>query len=488
MTGKPDMNVKKGCDNPENSCLGQPKQPKEKLSRRDFARTSVVAGAAAVGLPSVLGAETGSTEESAPSKTSATAGKKTAPKGTEEWREGLTIPAEYYLDEEHYKHDERYIAENFWLLANHVSRIPEPGDFFVFKFGLGESAIVVRNESNEIRAFHNVCRHRGSRLCRHDEDPRPNDDRLSVRQLGESGKAQVFRCPYHAWLYDLDGSLIDAYDMPDDFDMAANSLIDCHMKIVAGNIFLNFSRAEQPPEFGVLGYNSNVDDLDKTHSLSSLKIGANQTYQINANWKLVLENFLECYHCAASHSSLVTTHNWDYTLTASQKKRRGDKIAALLGEDSSGYRGTEAYGYNPFDGELNPQYLTGSLDGTQLAPLLPNIKEWTHDTGIRTTDWDTGYWQFYDDHVLVVRFTPRGPALTDAEIWWLVHPDAEEGKDYDPEKLMALWDITIMEDAWIVENNHLGIKSTGYTPGQYSLDETDCADFVTFYINEVAKV
>ena len=222
---------------------------KEKLSRRDFARTSVVAGAAAVGLPSVLGAETGSTEESAPSKTSATTGKKTAPKGTEEWREGLTIPAEYYLDEEHYKHDERYIAENFWLLANHVSRIPEPGDFFVFKFGLGESAIVVRNESNEIRAFHNVCRHRGSRLCRHDEDPRPNDDRLSVRQLGESGKAQVFRCPYHAWLYDLDGSLIDAYDMPDDFDMAANSLIDCHLRVEQGHIFLNFSRSAEPPSF-----------------------------------------------------------------------------------------------------------------------------------------------------------------------------------------------------------------------------------------------
>ena len=88
----------------------------------------------------------------------------------------------------------------------------------------------------------------------------------------------------------------------------------------------------------------------------------------------------------------------------------------------------------------------------------------------------------------MVRFTPRGPALTDAEIWWFVHPDAKEGKDYDPEKLMALWDITIIEDAWIVENNHLGIKSAGYTPGRYSLDETDCADFVTFYINEVAKV
>ena len=458
----------------------------EKVSRRDFARTSVVAGAAAVGLPSVLGAETGSTEESAPSKTSATTGKKTAPKGTEEWREGLTIPAEYYLDEEHYKHDERYIAENFWLLANHVSRIPEPGDFFVFKFGLGESAIVVRNESNEIRAYHNVCRHRGSRLCRHDEDPRPNDDRLSVRQLGESGKAQVFRCPYHAWLYDLDGSLIDAYDMPDDFDMAANSLINCHMKIVAGNIFLNFSRAEEPPEFNTIA--ESFKDVEESYSLGDLKIGARQSYPVKANWKLALENFQECYHCGPSHANLTTTHNWDYDLSESQQKRRTQQIAAWTGKEYDGQSLAEGISL-PFDGELNPQFVTGSVDGKQLAPLLPDIKKPTHDTGIVGTDWYTGYWQFYDDHLAMFRFTPRGPARTDIEAWWLVHPDAEEGKDYDPEKLMALWDITVHEDAWIVENNHLGLRSNGYSAGRYSSSgEGYPSAFVAWYMRSVKKV
>ena len=453
---------------------------KEKLSRRDFARTSVVAGAAAVGLPSVLGADPQSADESAPSKASPT-DKKATPKSTEEWREGLTIPAEYYLDEEHYKNDERYVAENFWLLADHVSRIPEPGDFFVFKFGLGESAIVVRNESNEIRAFHNVCRHRGSRLCRHDEDPRPNDDRLSVRQLGESGKAQVFRCPYHAWLYDLDGTLIDAYDTHDDFDMAANSLIDCHMKIVAGNIFLNFSGAEEPPEFNTI--TESFKDAATSYSLADLKIGARRAYPIKANWKLALENFQECYHCGASHTNLVTTHHWDHDLSESQKRRRDSQVAKWLGEEPDD---DKRAGY--YSGELNYGYLTGSVDGKQLAPLLPNINKPTHDTSIVTTDWSTGYWQFYDDHVMVARFTPRGPELTDAEIWWLVHPDAEEGKDYDPEQLMALWDITIIEDAWIVENNHVGIRSKGYVAGRYSLREGQPSRFVAWYMNEVVKV
>ena len=188
---------------------------REKLSRREFAKSSVVAGAAAVVIPSVLRAAPQS--DAAPAGIAASADNKNAMTSSTEWREGSTIPAEYYLDADHYKNDERFVGENFWLLADHVSRIPDAGDYFVFKFGLGESVIVVRDDSGDIRAFNNVCRHRGSRLCRHDEDPKPADERLSVRQLGESGNAQVFRCPYHAWLYDLDGTLIDAKNTHDDF-------------------------------------------------------------------------------------------------------------------------------------------------------------------------------------------------------------------------------------------------------------------------------
>jgi hypothetical protein len=134
----------------------------EKLSRREFAKTSVVASAAAaVGIPSVVHAGAQSTDEG---QAAESARKTAASGGSNEWREGTTIPAEYYLDAEIYNTDERHIAENLWLLADHVSRIPEPGDFFVFKYGIGDSAIVVRNESGDINAFHNVCRHRGSRL------------------------------------------------------------------------------------------------------------------------------------------------------------------------------------------------------------------------------------------------------------------------------------------------------------------------------------
>ena len=452
----------------------------EKLSRREFAKSSVAAGAVEVTIPGVLQAAQQSSDGApAPANSPQNAGS-----GTVEHRDGTTIPAEYYYEMKHYRKDEEYIAEKFWLMADHVSRVSEPGDFFVFKFGLGQSAIVVRNESGDIKAFHNVCRHRGSRLCRHDEDPRPDDDRLSVRQSGESGNSQVFRCPYHAWMYDLDGNLIDAYDTPEDFDMADNGLISCHLHIAAGHIFLNFSRAGEPPPFDdIFGYG--FERISQNFDMAALKVGTRKSYQMKANWKLGLENFMECYHCGASHDNLVATHNWDYSLSDGRRGRWDNRVAEWIGPELAADRGTGSGG--PYDGELNPGFLTGSVDGKRLAPLLPGIKEWSHDTDIAITWFDTGYWQTYDDHIVVARFTPRGPELTDIEIFWLVHPDAVAGSDFDPEKLRELWDITIIEDAWIVENNHAGIKSMGYRPGRYTMHETQPSYFASWYIKEIVN-
>ncbi len=126
----------------------------------------------------------------------------------------MTIPGEYYVDERHYDDDERYIAENMWLLADHASRIQTPGDYFVFEYGRGESVIILRDPAGEVKGYQNVYRHRGSRLCRHDEGPLPADARLSVRQLRSSGNTPVFRCPYHAWLAFRYAYLMASYKSP----------------------------------------------------------------------------------------------------------------------------------------------------------------------------------------------------------------------------------------------------------------------------------
>ncbi len=283
-----------------------------------------------------------------------------------------------------------------------------------------------------------------------------------------------------------------SYGMPEDFDPGSTGLHPCHMRVLEGHIFVNLSRGAGPPDFDEA--TKYYLDVARKYAFAKLKIGARRFYPIRANWKLAIENFLECYHCGPSHRSLVTTHNWDYTLTPEQKARRLNDLAGWVCEESKRRaaeeqkKGSMGSSYTAeYTGELNPGFVTGSLDGKPVAPLLPGIGGWTHCTDIATTGWSTGYWQAYDDHVAVARFTPRDAASTDCEIFWLVHPDAVEGRDYKVERLMALWDITIQEDIWIVENNHLGILSSAYGPGRYAGHEGGPSGFITWYMTEVAK-
>jgi len=345
-----------------------------------------------------------------------------------------------------------------------------------------------------VKAYYNVCRHRGSRLCRHADEPPPNDARLSVKQLSSNGNTPIFRCPYHAWTYDIDGRLIAAYGMPSDFQFSENGLLPCHVKTAEGFIFLNFSRDKQPPDFesDVSGLRS----IGQLYGTAGLKIGARIFYPTKANWKLALENFLECYHCGPAHRSLVTTHDWDYSISADQKARRAQDIDKWVppevrpGRAQGGMGQTDATSLVN-QGWLMPGFVTGSLDGKPVAPLLPNFKEYTHGFREAVTSWSTGYWAAYDDHVAVARFTPRGVASTDVEIMWLVNPTAVEGKDYTVERLTALWDVTMREDKWIVENNHQGITcGNGYRSGRYATHEVGRwtpGDFIKWYMTECVR-
>ena len=247
---------------------------------------------------------------------------------------GTSLPAEYYLDEKRYLTDERFIADNVWLMVDHESRIPKPGDYFVFEFGRGDSVIFLRDQAGEVKGFHNVCRHRGSRLCRHDDDPAPKDTRLSVKQLGASGNTPVFRCPYHAWTYGMDGRLISAPNgMPSDFDFSQNGLIPCHVRTAGGFIIANLS-SDEPPDFDSVvnpPRTPNWRSICEDYGTAQLKIAARAQYAVAANWKLVMENFHECYHCGPAHKSLVKAHPfWDGTMSAEQHQRLAKELERFV--------------------------------------------------------------------------------------------------------------------------------------------------------------
>ena len=184
---------------------------------------------------------------------------------------GYSLPQALYCQEDAFSQDMARVIEQKWLLVDHVSRIPKQGQYFLYEVGQ-ESIIVIRENADTVNAFYNVCRHRGSLLC-----------------LEQEGARAALTCPYHAWSYNLDGSLKNARFMPEDFDFSANALNPCHLKIWHGLIFLNLSDGDAPEfdqEFAALA------PWLEFHGFGTAKVAHRAAYPTHANWKLVVENFL----------------------------------------------------------------------------------------------------------------------------------------------------------------------------------------------------
>ena len=185
----------------------------------------------------------------------------------------------FYTDNGIYQRDVEEIFLKSWLYAGHLSEIPEAGDWFLFEMA-GESVIIVRNEERQVSALLNVCRHRGSKIC-----------------LENRGCSRKLVCRYHGWSYDLDGRLHSAAHMPDDFDKSEIGLKKIHTEILEGMIYINF--AEQPAPFEPV--REDLSACLRPYRVDKAKVAHRQTYAIKANWKLSVENYTECYHCAPSH-------------------------------------------------------------------------------------------------------------------------------------------------------------------------------------------
>ena len=381
----------------------------------------------------------------------------------------------------------------------------------MFEFGRGESLIILRGQDGTVKGFHNVCRHRGSRLCLHEmdgvvpygahPDGKPIEPRLSIVQLGPSGNTLVFRCPYHAWTYDLDGKLVSFHPgMPSGFDPTEHGLHPAHVRTVEGFIFVSFARAE-PPDFDA--FVANWRTVCQRYGTANLKVAARAAHPTKANWKLAIENFRECYHCQTAHNWLVRAQWWQRYILSPEERSRIEAALARHGHPvapprprQGGRRPSTSDQIAPtprpsgmgggFNRHLSPGYVTGSLDGQPVAPLILN--EWTHRRGGATTGFSTSFFAAYDDYVAVARFTPRDVMLTDVEVFWLVKGDARE-QDVDVDRMTALWDLTYQEDKWIVENNQHGIRSSRYNfaGGQpYAAREGGPAGFIKWYMTEVA--
>ncbi len=384
-------------------------------------------------------------------------------------RPGFSLEQIFYADPAVYAHDLDILRQR-WFCAGHVSDLPQRGDYITTQLG-PDSAIVVRGPNGEVRAFHNVCRHRGSRIC-----------------LEAQGHAALLVCPYHAWSYDLEGKLKAARQMPETFDASDYSLKPVALKIIEGVIFLSF--ANQPVDFTLAA--PALKNMFGAYGWADAKVAHRALYAVDANWKLAMENYHECYHCTPSHQEFSRLH----TLAKPKAQRSESEHILLASAPDCGIEVAEfeAWPVEPDTEELvrvirSSLYdgtVTGSADGQPVAPLMGDIK--AYDGGCSFAE--LGYlssFLAYADHGLIYRFIPRGVQRTEIEVIWLVSNDAVEGKDYDLEKLIWLWHVTSLADKKIIEMNQAGVNSSAYEPGPYSLMESGTELYIERYANELAK-
>ncbi|MBT5434676.1 MAG: aromatic ring-hydroxylating dioxygenase subunit alpha [Alphaproteobacteria bacterium] len=388
---------------------------------------------------------------------------------------GYTLEQPFYRDPGIFKRDLDMVVAKSWLYVAHASEIPEKGDYLLYNIG-EESIILVRGRDREVRAFFNVCRHRGSHIC-----------------LKSQGKVRTLTCPYHAWVYDLEGSLIGARGMPEDFDKSEFPLHGCQVRVAHGLIFICLAEEGDPAVADFEPIARDLDNLATLHRIDDTKVVHREVYPTPANWKLVVDNFRECYHCSPAHpeytmvNAYVKAHDRDlesYNSVVKEWEGKTTELGHPVGQNG-GNQGDPRQPIGYWRQPIREGFVTLSEDGQPVAPLLGDLKHW--DGGETAfTFGPLSYAYLCADHLCMFRFTPVTAEHSDVLVTWHVRPDAEEGKDYDLERMKWLWDVTTVEDTRIIIDNQKGVNSSRYEPGPYAPLEAYSHDFTRWYLERLA--
>ena len=351
-----------------------------------------------------------------------------------------TLGREYFASDEIYEAEHARIFLRSWMLAGHVSQLAQPGSYFLFELER-ESVIVLRDQAGEIRALHNHCRHRGSRLCR--------------EASGALGNAIV--CPYHAWSYALDGALRNVPAMSDvaGFDPADYPLHRVALTEWEGFLFVNLAR--DPPPFaaalaGLIG-------RFKQWQPSELRAAERRVYDVDANWKMFFHNFSECYHCPLAHPLLNQ-------LTPFRNAGNDLEEGTVLGGPMV---------MNNRDGSM-------SIGGARCAPPFAALSAEERARVYYYTVFPSAFLSFHPDYVMVHRALPLSIGRTRIVCEWFFHPAAIDAPGFDPSPAVEFWDMTNRQDWELCENAYRGVVSRAWSAGPYSELESQLAAFDRQYL------
>ena len=382
---------------------------------------------------------------------------------------GHALPQAAYVDPDVFAADLEHVFAAGWLFAGHTCEVAAPGDYVRVDVGR-DRVLVVRDGDGVLRAHHDVCAHRGSRLA-----------------TAERGHARTFVCPYHQWTYGLDGRLRSARLMGPCFATSSYRLAPVAVEEIAGLVFVCL--ADDPPDLAPFA--AALAPQLAPHGLDRARVVDRHRYTVRANWKTLVENNRECYHCRGAHPEFTLsnfdlgTHGdvrpdprFDAALVAARARwaARGLAPAEVSFPGGSWYRIARL--------PLRPGFVTETLDGRPVAPPMGTLTD--PDVGsLRVVGLPNLWAHANGDYAMTTRLTPRDAGTTDVEVTFLVDGAAPDDA-VDVAALTAVWRRTSEQDWELCENNWAGIASRGYRPGPLSpVVEASVAAFTDWYVAAV---
>ena len=386
-----------------------------------------------------------------------------------------TLEQKYFVSPQIFAEEQEKIFSRQWVLVGHQSQIAQAGYYFTAEIA-GESLIIVRDKRAAIRGFYNVCRHRGSRLIEN-----------------RNGRSMGIQCPYHAWTYGLDGRLIGAPHMDDvpSFDKADYSLYPVSLALWEGFIFVNLAdaSAQRGGYVSLEEWFAPLAGKFSRWNLPSLRSARRIEYDVRANWKLMFQNYSECYHCLGVHPELskISPHDSsenDLTdgpflggfmrIAKGRSLTMSGKACALgIADSSRAHDRAPARNRNPSQEIENDHDHEHEQDGKNRVfyySIFPNMLLSLHP-----------------DYVMVHQLVPQSPGRTLIFCNWFFHPEAFEREDFNPHDAIEFWDMVNKQDWHVCELSQQGISSRAYVPGPYSARESIPAAWDREYLRQMGE-
>jgi Rieske 2Fe-2S family protein len=364
-----------------------------------------------------------------------------------------TLHRDYYFSPEIFGLEKERIFAHEWFCVGREEAIPERGDYLRVDV-VGESVLIVRTATGALAGHYNVCRHRGCRLslgeCAPSDSPSPS---------GSFG--QAIRCPYHSWTYALDGALRHAPFLDDEVEFDRNDyhLFPMGVECWGGFIFVNLQPAAATAAGrSLMGQLGAAPERLVRYPLAELRTARRLVYEVRANWKVVLENYNECYHCAGVHPELCT-------LVPAFKYRGGSELDWDRGIPHR-------------DGAW-----TFTASGTTTRAPFPGLNE---DELVRHKGeliYPNVMLSVSAEHAACFHLFPRDAEHTTIVCDFLFHPTEMAKRDFDPSDAVEFWDVVNRQDWTICEGVQDGMRSRVFTHGLYAPMESWSLD-IRRYVGE----